>query len=143
MPLRTTACLLSLVGYAVAAVLFTWPLASRLSTHVLGSISGDTGVYMWNLWSFGHELSQGRHPFFSSAIFTLSPPVDLALHNYTAADGAVAALLLPWLDVTSVYNVVLLASLLLSGFFGYLLVVRLTGRPGVAWVAIHQARSMS
>lgn len=135
MPLRTVYCLLSFAGYAVAAVFFTWPLASRLSTHVLGPISGDTGVYMWNLWSFGHELSQGRHPFFTTAIFTLSPPVDLALHNYTAAAGAVATLLLRWLDVTAVYNLVLLASLALSGFFGYLLGMRLTGRHGVAWIA--------
>jgi hypothetical protein len=135
MPLRTPACLLSFVGYALAAVLFTWPLASRLSTHVLGPISGDTGVYMWNLWSFGHELSQGRHPFFTTAIFTLSAPVDLALHNYTAVAGAVAALLLTWLDVTAVYNLVILASLTLSGCFGCLLVMRITGRPGVAWVA--------
>jgi hypothetical protein len=123
------------VGYAWAAVLFTWPLATRLTTHVLGPLSGDTGVYMWNLWSFGHELSQGRHPFFTTAIFTLSAPVDLALHNYTAAAGAVAALLLTWLDVTAVYNLVILASLTLSGFFGYLLVMRLTGRHGPAWVA--------
>jgi len=135
MPLRGAASLLSFVGYAMAAVVFTWPLATRMSTHVLGPLSGDTGVYMWNLWSFGHELSQGRHPFFTTAIFTLSPAVDLALHNYTAVAGAVAMPLLRWLNVTAVYNLIILASLTLSGFFGYVLVMRLTGRHGVAWVA--------
>jgi hypothetical protein len=125
---------LSFVGYAGAAVLFTWPLATRLSTHVLGPLSGDTGLYLWNLWSFGHELLQGRHPFFTTAIFASSPPVDLALHNYTAAAGAAAMLLLRWLDITTVYNVLLLASLALNGFFGYLLVMRLTGRHGVSWL---------
>jgi hypothetical protein len=135
MPLRGSVCLLSLVGYAGAAVLFTWPLASRLSSHVLGPVSGDTGLYMWNLWSFGHELSQGHHPFFSTAILTLSPPVDLALHNYTAVAGAVAMLLLRWLNVTSVYNLVTLASLVLNGFFGYLLVRRVTAREDVAWLS--------
>ena len=135
MPLRGFACLLSLVGYAGAAVLFTWPLASRLSSHVLGPPSGDTGLYMWNLWSFGHELSQGHHPFFTTAIFSLSPPVDLALHNYTAVAGAVATLLLRWLNVTSVYNLLTLASLVVNGFLGYLLVRRITSRDGVAWLA--------
>ena len=135
MPLRGVACLFSLLGYAAAAVVFTWPLASRLSSHVLGPLSGDTGLYMWNLWSFGHELSQGHHPFFSTAIFTLSPPVDLALHNYTALAGAVAMLLLRWLNVTAVYNLVTLASLVINGFFGYLLVRRLAAREDVAWLA--------
>jgi hypothetical protein len=132
---RTIVGLLSFAGYAGAAVCFTWPLASRLSTHVLGSLSGDTGVYMWNLWSFSHELSQGKHPFFTTAIFSLSPPVDLALHNYTAGAGAVAMLLLRWLNITTVYNLAILTSLTLSGFLGYFLVLRLTGRHGVSWLA--------
>ena len=114
---------------------FTWPLASQMYTHVLGPLSGDTGVYIWNLWSFGHELSQGRHPFFTTAILSLTPPTDLALHNYTAVDGVVAMVLLRWLDVTAVYNLVLLATLALSGYFGYLFAMRLTGRHGISWVA--------
>ena len=132
---RLLACLLPVAGYASAAVIFTWPLATRLTTHVLGTLSGDTGVYIWNLWSFGHELSQGRHPFFTTAIFTLTAPTNLALHNYTAVNGAVAAVLLNWLDITAVYNLVLLGTLALNGFFGYLLALRLTGRPGVSWAA--------
>ncbi len=135
MPRRTLVCLLSFAGYAGAAVIFTWPLATRLSTHVLGTLSGDTSVYIWNLWSFGHEVSQGRHPFFTTAIFALTPPTDLALHNYTALSGAVAAVLLNWLDITAVYNLVLLGTLALNGCFGYLLALRLTGRPGVSWAA--------
>ena len=135
MPRRARACLLAFAGYAGAAVIFTWPLACRLSTHVLGPLSGDTGLYMWNLWSFSHEFSEGRNPFFTTAILSMTPPVDLALHNYTALAGAAAMLMLRWLDLTTVYNVVVLASLALSGFFGYLLVMRLTGRQGVAWLA--------
>ena len=135
MLLRTRACLLSLAAYAGAAVLFTWPLASRLSSHVLGPLSGDTGLYMWNLWSFGHELSEGRHPFFTTTILSMTPPTDLALHNYTAFAGVVAIPLLRWLDLTAVYNLVTLASLALSGLFGYLLAMRLTGKHGVSWLA--------
>jgi len=32
--------------------------------------------------------------------------------------------LLRWLNVTAVYNLIILASLTLSGFFGYVLVMR-------------------
>ncbi|HSP91632.1 MAG TPA: hypothetical protein VLN08_12020 [Vicinamibacterales bacterium] len=135
MPRRMVAGLLSFMGYAAATVVFTWPLASRLSTHVLGTLSGDTGLYLWNLWSFGNELSQGRHPFFTTSVFALAPPVNLALHNYTALAGAAAMVLLKWLDITAVYNAVLLLSLTLNGFFGYLLALRLTGRHDVSWAA--------
>ena len=80
MPRRARACLLAFAGCAGAAVIFPWPLASRLSGHVLGSLSGDTGVYLWNLWSFGHEFSEGGNPFFTTAILSMTPPTDLALH---------------------------------------------------------------
>jgi hypothetical protein len=47
----------------------------------------------------------------------------------------VALPLLRWLDLTAVYNLVTLASLALSGLFGYLLVMRLTGKHAVSWLA--------
>ena len=34
---------------------------------------GDTGVYVWNLWVFRHEVEQGRLPFYTSSILTGTP----------------------------------------------------------------------
>jgi hypothetical protein len=60
---------LALTGYAEAAVLFTWPLVLHLGTHVTGPPTGDTGVYLWNIWVFQHELLD-HHQFrlFTSTI---------------------------------------------------------------------------
>ena len=37
--------LTALVGYAVIAVAFSWPLVLHLSTYLTGPPDGDTGVY--------------------------------------------------------------------------------------------------
>jgi len=60
---------LALTAYAAAAVLFTWPLVLHLGTHVTGPPTGDTGVYLWNIWVFQHELLD-HHQFrlFTSTI---------------------------------------------------------------------------
>jgi len=46
----------AVLGYALVAVVFTWPLAAHFGTHLTGSPAGDAGVYVWNQWVFQHEL---------------------------------------------------------------------------------------
>jgi len=43
-------------SFVLLAAATTWPLPVRFTTHVLGDPTGDTGVYLWNLWIFRHEL---------------------------------------------------------------------------------------
>ena len=45
-----------LLGYAVVAIVFSWPLPLNLGTHLTGNPGGDTGVYVWNQWVFRHEI---------------------------------------------------------------------------------------
>lgn len=125
----------SLAGYAAVAGIYMWPLTASLASYLPGPTSGDTGVYLWNLWSFSHELLAGRNPFFTTAIFSATPATDLSLHNYSVAFGAAALPLLPLFDIALVYNLLLLASLVLNGVAGQALAYRLTGRRGVSWVA--------
>ena len=94
--------LAALCGYAAFAVVFTWPLASQLGTHLTGSPAGDTGVYVWNQWVFHHEvLKEGNFPYFTSRIFSLTGPANLSLHNYTAFQDLLALPLLGWLGVVA------------------------------------------
>jgi hypothetical protein len=123
-----------LLGYVGAALLFTWPLPRYLVSHVLGPLSGDTGVYIWNLWAFAHELAGGRFPMFSSAVFSLTDPVDLSLHNYTVAFDLAAWPLLSWFEPSTVYNLLLLAALVVNGLAGYALVHRITGSRAASWL---------
>src|SRR5688572_3568465 len=97
-------------GYVLTALVFHWPLPARLSSALLGPVSGDTGVYVWNLWVFRHEIvAHRRFPLFTNEILSLTPPVDLSLHNYTLFADGLAFPLLPLLGVTTTFNVIFLA----------------------------------
>ena len=77
---------------------------------------GDTGVYVWNLWIFGHELlAHGRVPFTTDHIFAYSGSVDLSLHNYTPLAGLLATPLVPWLGVVGAFNLLTIGFLIASG----------------------------
>jgi hypothetical protein len=126
----------ALCGYAVCAVLFTWPLTPQLGTHLTGSPAGDTGVYVWNQWVFHHEvLEQGRFPYFTDKIFSLSGRANLSLHNYTAFQDLVALPLRGWLGVIATFNVVYLLMTMLTGYAAFLLARHVTGRNAEAWLA--------
>ena len=120
----------------MCAVLFTWPLTPQLGTHLTGSPAGDTGVYVWNQWVFQHEvLEQGRFPYFTDKIFSLSGRANLSLHNYTAFQDLIALPLMGWLGVVATFNLVYLLMTVLTAYAGFLLARHVTGRDPEAWLA--------
>jgi hypothetical protein len=132
-PPRSAAALL---GYVLSAVVFLWPLPKDITGSLTGSVSGDTGVYVWNIWVFRHEIvAHGHLPLFTSKILALTPPIDLSLHNYTIFQDVLAFPLIPLLGVVATFNLVQLAMLTLTGFATYLLARRVTGRDAEAWLA--------
>ena len=63
-----------LTGYLCIALAFSWPLPLHLGTTLLGPVSGDTGVYVWNLWVFRHEIVTHAHfPFLTMEVMPLGP----------------------------------------------------------------------
>jgi hypothetical protein len=127
----------ALVGFAGLAALEVWPLPLEMATHLTGSPAGDTGVYVWNLWTFSHEIfATGTTPLSTLTVFPLAGgPADLSLHNYTVFSDVVAMPLLPLLGVVATFNVVYLFNAALAGFGLYLLAHRLTGRAAESFVA--------
>jgi hypothetical protein len=127
------------LGFVVAAVVATWPLALHLDTALTGSPSGDTGVYVWNTWVFQHELQQGRLPFYTTSIFSGTEafvgPANLSLHNYTTAANVLALPLIPLVGLIAAFNLVFLFNIALSGYAAYLLARHLCGRDAEAWLA--------
>ena len=124
---------LSFGGLAVAV---TWPLAWHLRTHLLGDPTGDTGVYVWNIWIFRHELLRHGHlPFWTEHIFGFTGGADFALHNYTALAGLIGAPLIAPLGVVGTFNVLMIASIASSGWGVYLLARHLGLKPLAAWMA--------
>jgi hypothetical protein len=125
------------LGYVAIALVFTWPLPMMLGTHLTGDPSGDTGVYVWNQWVFHHEALVGRtNPFTTGRILSLTPPVDLAQHNYTAFLNLLALPLLPLFGVVTTFNLVLLLVTVLTALMTYLLARQVTDATRLeAWVA--------
>ena len=111
----------ALLGYAAIAVVFTWPLAPNLGTHLTGPPAGDTGVYVWNQWVFQHEVLEQRSlPYFTDRIFSLGSRANLSLHNYTAFQNLIALPLVGWLGVIPTFNLVYLLMLLAVFLLGLL-----------------------
>jgi hypothetical protein len=126
----------ALFGYGCIAIAFAWPLPLRLDTMLPGPVSQDTGVYVWNLWVFRHEIVAHHHlPFATLEILSLADPVPLALHNYTAIADLLAFPFLPLLGPIRIFNILVIASGVLSAFAMFLFARRATGHTGAAWLA--------
>ena len=126
----------ALAMYGVVAVLFNWPLPLDLSASLPGTVGGDTGAYVWNQWLFRHEIvAHGRFPFATREILSLSPPVNLSLHNYTIFADLLAFPLLPWLGVPATFNVIYLALSVVTAWSMFLLARSVVKRTAEAWLA--------
>jgi hypothetical protein len=111
--------------FAVLAVALTAPLALHLTTGLLGDPNGDTGIYIWNLWIFRHELiDHGHLPFSTDHIFAFTGGADFSLHNYTPIAGLIAIPLVPLAGIIGAFNLVLMLALVTSGLGAYALARR-------------------
>jgi len=120
----------------VAAIGLSWPLPLRLSTMLPGPVGGDTGVYVWNLWLFRHEiLVHHRLPYFTTEILSLTKPVDLSLHNYTVFDDLLAFPIIPIFGPVVTYNLVYLLASVLAATAMFLLAQKLCKSTAAAWLA--------
>src|SRR5262245_12535438 len=122
--------------YGLVALGFNWPLPLYLTEKLPGAVSGDTGVYLWNLWLFRHEIvAHQRFPLFTQEILSLSPRIDLSLHNYTVFPDLLAFPLIPAIGVTATFNVLYLALTALTGWTMFLLARSVVRRDAEAWLA--------
>lgn len=131
---RTVLAIVVTAGFAVFAILLTWPLALHLRTHLPGDPSGDTGVYVWNLWVFSHELlGHGHFPISTDHVFPLTGGADFSLHNFTPLADVLAMLFIPPMGAVGSYNIVVLAALTTNGLAVYALCRSLGVRRWLAW----------
>jgi len=100
--------------YSLAAVVGTWPLALRISTHLpLGSLSNAT-VPFFNLWTLEwnvRSLARGYSGYWDAPIFYPTPGT-FALSEAQALTGLGFAALTAAVSGVTAYNLVLLMTLI-------------------------------
>lgn len=116
--------------FAALVLLWSWPLPLRLASRV-ASDPGDPFLNTWILW-WNAQAAPFSDAWWSPPVFHPMPGA-LALSEHLAGIAVFTTPLLA-LGATPAlaYNVALLLSGALSGFFTYLLVLRLTGSVAAA-----------
>lgn len=122
-------------AYLALTVAFAWPLPLHLATHLTGSPTGDTGVYVWNQWVFQHELLQRHLPYFTETLFGPNGVANLGLHNYTTFHNLLALPLIGILGVVATFNIVYLLTVWMTAYAGFLLAYHVTGSAIESWLA--------
>jgi hypothetical protein len=121
-------------GFGALAVVWSWPLAWHLSTHLSGAVIGDNTLFAWNFWWMRTALAS-RTDFFRTPFLFAPVGADLTLHTHTALPAFIGATILRRLSVIAALNVMILASLALNGFCAYVLAWRLTRDWGASILA--------
>lgn len=111
-------------AYAALALVFTWPLATHLSTHVIGPWHGDNFEYVWKIWWVAEALFT-RHisPFFHPDIY-YPFGYNLAYGEITPVHTFLLAPLTLWWGEVITYNFACLLSIWFSGISAYWLARR-------------------
>ncbi len=112
--------LLVLLGYALLAVVVTWPLALHLDSALPGE-GTDSWQYLWNFWWFDQAAFHGKSLYFTQAQY-YPQGTSLLFHTLSPLNsvlGLPGRLLGGYL---AAYNLVVFLSTVLSGYGAFLLV---------------------
>jgi hypothetical protein len=121
--------------FLVTAFLFTWPLPIKSASHVIGPFLGDNLEYVWKIWWVEHAFFDlGQGPFFVPQLYypygyplafgEITPSHTFLYLPITAFAGPVLA-----------YNLAIILSFVLSGFFMYLFVSEFTGSRTAGFIS--------
>ncbi|MBI5583960.1 MAG: hypothetical protein HY892_09065 [Deltaproteobacteria bacterium] len=108
-------------------------LLPHFSTHLVGDVL-DTAEYPWNVWWTAHALLDHQsNPFHSNHMF-YPLGMNLVQHTYTFLDGLWYTLVRPWVPLLAFHNLLTWMSIFLNSLAAYVLVFRLTGLSGMAFI---------
>ncbi|MFN8450282.1 MAG: hypothetical protein U0521_17270 [Anaerolineae bacterium] len=115
--------LLVIAAYLVLTLVFTYPLITQFSTHVIGGGKLDNYEYVWKMWWIPHALTSGIDPFFIPTIYypygyslaygEITPAHTFLMLPITLALGEVVA-----------YNLAVIGSTVLTGWITFVLARR-------------------
>lgn len=116
--------------YLILTLIMTYPLILNFTTH-LGGDKGDGWYFMWNFWWTKEAIVElHQNPFHTDYIFHPTG-VSLIYDDLSLTNGIFSIPLQYFFNLITVYNIILIFNLVISGFAMYLLVFYLT-KNGVA-----------
>lgn len=109
---------LPLLLYTLFSVALSWPMVAHFTT----SIASSGGDARHNLWIFWHtkEAFLGRQPLFEAELLYYPVGASLLTHGLGPVTGVFSLPFWPW-GAEAAHNGALLISLVLTGYFMYLL----------------------
>lgn len=111
---------LAFFAYGLLAVGMTLPVATRLTTHLVG-YGNDPYIHYWKTWWVGEALRRGTSPHFTDMLFHPNG-ASLVYHNFAWLNIAGSLVLRPVAGPVGAYDFVYLANMALCGFAMYHLV---------------------
>jgi hypothetical protein len=125
--------LLTFVGYALLTLMMTYPVVTRLTTHLVGW-GNDPFVHYWNNWWVGQALKRGMSPYHTDMLFHPNG-ASMVFHNFAWLNIVGSLVLKPLTGPVGAYNIVFLANVALGGFAMYHLANYVLGHRAAAFVA--------
>ena len=120
---RVSVHLLVIALYAILTLIFTYPLVTHFTTHVIGTDiwALDEYTFVWNMWWFKYSLLDlHSSPLFSS--YTFYPlGISLVLYTYNLFNALVSLPLQPFLSLPTIGNLMNVFAFTFSGYGTYLL----------------------
>ncbi|MFC1853210.1 hypothetical protein ACFL27_23680 [candidate division CSSED10-310 bacterium] len=114
----------ALLFFLLVPFIYTYPLPFEFTTHVAGF--GDVWQHLWNLWWFHNAIMNLQNPLITDNIY-YPIEVSLAFHSYSYFNMILGFFFQKGLSLATVYNILILKSLILSGITAFVLCWYLTG----------------
>ncbi|HMQ34610.1 MAG TPA: hypothetical protein PKD53_27995 [Chloroflexaceae bacterium] len=115
--------LVALGVYTLMALAVTWPMPARLGAQIIANGPGQVDGYLgiWNIWWTATALAAGRDPFVTPLLFH-PQGLDLFWQTLSLPQGLLALPLTLTAGPLPAYNLLILLSFILGGYFAYLFI---------------------
>jgi len=109
--------------YLTLALAVTYPLLTQISVRIIANQPGQVDAYLgiWNVWWAARAISVARDPFTSPLLF-YPQGLDLFWQTLSLPQGILALPITLVFGPLPAYNLLILASFVLGGYFTFLFV---------------------
>ncbi len=121
--------------YTLLALIVTWPLPLQLGERIIANEPGQVDGYLgiWNIWWTARAITGLQDPYFTPLLFW-PQGLDLFWQTLSLPQGLLALPLTLTIGPLPAYNVLILLSFVLGGYFAFLFIrYVLREREAVDW----------